>query len=212
MLAGMTSGLRERRKRETRQAISDIATEMFASRGFDQVTIAEIAAAAGVAKMTVTNYFPRKEDLVFDRAEGIIRQLADAIATRAPGESLLAAVRRDYADAVARGDVSLGLSSPAFARMIQDAPALASRALEMLNQREQALGDAIAAETGTDSPQQRVAAALLASVHRVLSAEATRRSLAGQPREEILAVLAAEAAAAFDLLEPSLGRYLIRPA
>jgi AcrR family transcriptional regulator len=208
----MTSGLRERRKRETRQAISDIATEMFASRGFDQVTIAEIAATAGVAKMTVTNYFPRKEDLVFDRAEGIVRQLADAIATRAPGESLLAAVRRDYADAVARGDVSLGLSSPAFARMIQDAPALASRALEMLNQREQALGDAIAAETGTDGPQQRVAAALLASVHRVLSAEATRRSLAGQPREEILAVLAAEATAAFDLLEPSLGRYLIRPA
>jgi AcrR family transcriptional regulator len=208
----MTPGLRERRKQETRQAISDIATGMFASRGFDQVTIAEIAAAAGVAKMTVTNYFPRKEDLVFDRAEGIIRQLADAIATRAPGESLLAAVRRDYTAAVARGDVGLGLSSPAFARMIQDAPALASRALEMLNQREQALGDAIAAETGTDTPQQRVAAALLASVHRVLSAEATRRSLAGQPREEILAMLAAEAAAAFDLLEPSLGRYLIRPA
>jgi len=212
MLAGMASGLRERRKQETRQAISDIATGMFASRGFDQVTIAEIAAAAGVAKMTVTNYFPRKEDLVFDRAEGIIRQLADVIAARAPGESLLAAVRRDYAGAVARGDVSLGLSSPAFARMIRDAPALASRALEMLNQREQALGDAIAAETGTDGPQQRVAAALLASVHRVLSAEAARRSLAGQPREEILAVLAAEATAAFDLLEPSLGRYLIRAA
>ena len=70
---------------------------------------------------------------MFDRAEGIIRHLADAIATRAPGESLLAAVRRDYADAVGRGDVTLGLSSPAFARMIRDAPALASRALEMLN-------------------------------------------------------------------------------
>jgi AcrR family transcriptional regulator len=209
-MAHMTSGLRERHKRETRQAISDIATGMFASRGFDQVTIAEIAAAAGVAKMTVTNYFPRKEDLVFDRAEGIIRHLADVIATRAPGESLLAAVRRDYASAVARGDVTLGLSSPAFARMIQDAPALASRALEMLNQREQALGDAIAAETGTDSPQQRVVAALLVSVPRVLSAEAFRRSLAGQPRQEILAALAAAATAAFDLLEPSLGSYLVR--
>jgi AcrR family transcriptional regulator len=211
MLAGMTSGLRERRKRETRQAISDIATGMFASRGYDQVTIAEIAAAAGVAKMTVTNYFPRKEDLVFDRAEGIIRHLADVIAGRAPGESLLAAVRRDYADAVASGDVSLGLSSPAFAGMIQDAPALTSRGLEMLNQREQALGDAIAAETGTDTAQQRVVAALLAAVHRVLYAEASRRSLAGQPREEIQAVLAAAAAAAFDLLEPSLSGYLIRP-
>jgi AcrR family transcriptional regulator len=212
MMAGMTSGLRERRKRETRQAISDIATGMFAARGYDQVTIAEIAAAAGVAKMTVTNYFPRKEDLVFDQAEGLIRQLAEVIATRAPGESLLAAVRRDYADAVARGDVSLGLSSPAFARMIQDAPALASRALEMLDQREQALGDAIAAETGTDSPQQRVVAALLASVPRVLSAEAFRRSLAGQPRDEIRAVLAEQAKAGFDLLEPALGDYLIRPA
>jgi len=212
MMAGMTSGLRERRKRETRQAISDIATGMFAARGYDQVTIAEIAAAAGVAKMTVTNYFPRKEDLVFDQAEGLIRQLAGVIATRAPGESLLAAVRRDYACAVARGDVSLGLSSPAFARMIQDSPALASRALEMLNQREQALGDAIAAETGTDNPQQRVVAALLASVPRVLSAEAFRRSLAGQPRDEIRAVLAEQAAAGFDLLEPALGDYLIRPA
>jgi len=212
MLAVMTSGLRERRKRETRQAISDIATGMFAARGYDQVTIADIAAAAGVAKMTVTNYFPRKEDLVFDQAEGLIRRLAEVIATRAPGESLLAAVRRDYADAVARGDVSLGLSSPAFARMIQDAPALASRALEMLNQREQALGDAIAAETGTDNPQQRVAAAVLASVPRVLSAEAFRRSLAGQPRDEIRAVLAEQAAAGFDLLEPALGDYLVRPA
>ena len=212
MMAVMTSGLRERRKRETRQAISDIATGMFAARGYDQVTIAEIAAAAGVAKMTVTNYFPRKEDLVFDQAEGLIRQLADVIATRAPGESLLAAVRRHYAAAVARGDVSLGLSSPAFARMIQDAPALASRAQEMLNQREQALGDAIAAETGTDNPQQRVVAALLASVPRVLSAEAFRRSLAGQPRDEIRAVLAEQATAAFDLLEPALGDYLIRPA
>ncbi len=212
MMAGMTSGLRERRKRETRQAISDIATGMFAARGYDQVTIAEIAAAAGVAKMTVTNYFPRKEDLVFDQAEGLIRHLAEVIATRAPGESLLAAVRRDYADEVARGDVSLGLSSPAFARMIQDAPALASRALEMLNQREQALGDAITAETGTDNPQQRVVAALLVSVPRVLSAEAFRRSLAGQPRDEIRAVLAEQAAAGFDLLEPALGDYLIRPA
>jgi AcrR family transcriptional regulator len=212
MMAAMTSGLRERRKRETRQTISDIATGMFAARGYDQVTIAEIAAAAGVAKMTVTNYFPRKEDLVFDQAGGLIRHLADVIADRAPGETLLAAVRRDYADAVARGDVSLGLSSPAFARMIQDAPALASRALEMLNQREQALGDAIAAETGTDTPQQRVVAALLVSVPRVLSAEAFRRSLAAQPRDEIRAVLAEQATAAFDLLEPALGDYLIRPA
>ena len=208
----MTSGLRERRKQETRQAISDIATGMFAERGLRRGHHRRDRGAAGVAKMTVTNYFPRKEDLVFDRAERDHPAPGRRHRRPAPGESLLAAVRRDYAAAVASGDVTLGLSSPAFARMITSSPALASRGLEMLNQREQALGDAIAAETGTDTPQQRLAAALLASAHRVLYAEASRRSLAGQSREEIRAVLADAATAAFGLLEPSLGGYLIRAA
>jgi AcrR family transcriptional regulator len=206
----MTPGLRERKKQETRQAISDIATVMFVQRGFDAVTISQVAEAAGVSKMTVTNYFPRKEDLVFDRGEAIIASLASAVASRAPGESLLAAIRRDYDQAVARADVTLGLSSPAFATMIENSPVLSGRGLELLHQREQALGDAIAAETGRDDPQQRVVAAYLASVHRVLYAEGSRRSLAGEPRAEILAVLAAEAKRAFDRLEPSLGDYCIR--
>ena len=206
----MAPGLRERRKQETRQAISDIATQMFVERGFDEVTIAQVADAAGVAKMTVTNYFPRKEDLVFDRAEAVVRHLADVITARAPGESMLAAIRRDYAGAVARADVTLGLSTPAFPQMIRSSPVLLGRGLEMLDQRERALGDAMAAETGTDNPQQRLVAALLASVHRVLSAEASERSLAGQPREEICAMLARAATRAFGLLEPSLGSYGIR--
>ncbi len=207
----MAPGLRERRKQETRQAISNIATQMFVDRGFDEVTIAEVADAAGVAKMTVTNYFPRKEDLVLDRAQAIERHLADVIAARAPGESMLAAIRRDYAEAVARAEVTLGLSSPAFAAMILGSPVLVGRVREMLDRREQLLGDAIAAETGTDGPEQRLVAVLLASVHRVLAAEASRRSLEGQPRGLICAVLADAATRAFDLLEPSLGRYGIRP-
>lgn len=206
----MAPGLRERRKQETRQAISDIATQMFVADGFDEVTIAQVAGAAGVAKMTVTNYFPRKEDLVFDRAAAVERHLADVIAARAPGESMLAAIRRDYAEAVARADPTLGLSSPGFARMILSSPVLVSRAREMLDRRERALGDAIAAETGTDTPEERLVAALLASVHRVLAAEATQRSLAGQPREEICTALADAAIRTFDLLEPSLGSYGIR--
>jgi AcrR family transcriptional regulator len=203
----MATGLRERRKQETRQAISDIATRMFVERGFAEVTIAQVADAAGVAKMTVTNYFPRKEDLVFDRAEAVVRHLADVITARAPGESLLTAIRRDYAEA----DVTIGLSTPGFAQMIISSPVLTSRVLEMLDERERILGDAIAAETGTDTPQQRLVAALLCSVPRVLSAEASRRSLAGQPREEICAMLADASTRAFDLLEPSLGHYGIRP-
>jgi AcrR family transcriptional regulator len=208
----MSTGLRERKKRETRQQISDVATAMFAERGFDAVTISQVAAAAGVAKMTVTNYFPRKEDLVFDRAGAIVAGLAAAIAARAPGESLLTAIRRDYAQAAARADVTLGLSGPEFARMIASSPVLVSRALEMNDQREQALGDAIAAETGADTIQQRIVAAQLAAVPRVLAAEGWRRSLAGAPREEIAADLAAEAQRAFDQLEPALGDYCIRTA
>ena len=207
----MTSGLRERRKQETRQAVSDIATRLFVANGFEEVTISQVADAAGVAKMTVTNYFPRKEDLVFDRAETVIGHLAEVVAARQPGESMLTAIRRDYAAAVARADVTLGLSSPAFARMIAGSPVLATRELEMLLLRERALGDAMAAETGTDGPQQRLAAALLASVHRVLYTEARQRSLAGQPRPEICAVLAEAAAQAFDLLEPALGRATSAP-
>lgn len=207
----MSTGLRERRKQETRQAISDVATEMFIARGFDEVTIAQVADAAGVAKMTVTNYFPRKEDLVFDRAQGIIRSLAVVLEIRAPGESLLAAIRRDYAERIARSDPTLGLTSPAFARMIRNSPVLASRGLEMLYQRQRALADAIAAETGFDDPQQRLVAAMVSSVHDVLYEEGTRRSLAGQPNDEIRVALAAAATSAFDLLEPSLGGCLIRP-
>ncbi len=206
----MTTGLRERRKQEARQAISGIAMAMFAAKGFDEVTISQIAGAAGVSKMTVTNYFPRKEDLVFDRAEVIIRSLADAVAARAPGMSLLAAIRRDYAWRIAAGDVTLGVPTPAFARMVRGSHVLTSRGLEIADLREQALGDAIAAETGVDDAQQRIVAAQLASVHRVLFTEGTRRTLAGQPRGEIFQALAAAARRAFDLLEPSLGGYGVR--
>jgi AcrR family transcriptional regulator len=203
----MATGLRERRKQEARQAISGAAMALFAARGFDEVTISEVADAAGVSKMTVTNYFPRKEDLVFDRAEVIIGSLAAAAAARAPGESLLTAVRRGYAERIAAGDA---VPTVAFARLVLGSHVLTSRAREIADLREQALGDAIAAETGADDPQQRIVAAQLASVHRVLFAEAAGRVLAGEQRDEICQVLAAAARRSFDLLEPSLGGYGIR--
>jgi AcrR family transcriptional regulator len=207
----MTTGLRERRKQEARQAISGAAMDLFAAQGFDQVTIAQVADAAGVSKMTVTNYFPRKEDLVFDRAEVTIRSLADAAAARAPGESLLAGIRRDYAERIAASDVTLGPPTPTFARMIQTSHVLASRSREIADLCEQALGDVIAAETDMDDTQQRIVAAQLASVHRVLFADSVRRILACQPRDEIRQVLEEAASRAFDQLEPSLGGYGVRP-
>ena len=206
----MATGLRERRKQQARHAISGAAMALFTAQGFDKVTISQVADAAGVSKMTVTNYFPRKEDLVFDRAEVTIASLADAVRKRAPSESLLTAIRRDYAERIAAGDVTLGPPTAAFARLVHGSHVLTSRAREIEDMREQALGDAIAAETGGDNIQQRIVAAQLASVHRVLFAEAVRRILSGQPRDEIRQALAAAARQAFDLLQPSLGSYDIR--
>ncbi|HEX4834241.1 MAG TPA: TetR family transcriptional regulator [Trebonia sp.] len=203
----MATGLRERRKQEARRAISGAAMALFAARGFDAVTITQVAEAAGVSKMTVTNYFPRKEDLVFDRAEATIASLGEAVTSRPPGMSFLAAIRRDYAERIGAADVTLGPPSVELARLVHGSHVLASRAREIEEQREQALTDAIAAEAGDDGPLPRIVAAQLASVQRVLLAEATSRVLAGQDAAEIRAALAEAARQAFDLLEPSLGSY-----
>jgi AcrR family transcriptional regulator len=198
----MAMGLRERRKLETRQALSRVAMRLFERDGFDRVTISQVAEAAGVAKMTVTNYFPRKDDLVFDRADVIVHGLAAAVSARSRGESVLAAIRRDFADRITAGDA---VPTSAFARMVENSHVLTARVREIADQRERALGDAIAAETGRDDPEQRVLAAQLASVHRVLFAEAFRRVLAGQPRDEVGRLLTAAAEQAFDRLESFLG-------
>src|ERR1700761_9250537 len=89
-------GLRERKKEQTRAVIARTAIQMFLERGFDHVSIAEIAAAAGVSKMTVTNYFPTKEDLVISAQVSLIPDLAGAVRGRAPGESAVAALHRFY--------------------------------------------------------------------------------------------------------------------
>src|SRR5579862_5532518 len=92
-LAAPTEGLRYRKKRETRQRISDIATALFIERGFDEVTVADIAEVAGVSKVTVFNYFPRKEQLFFDRGDEAMALLRGALRSRRPGESIPDAVR-----------------------------------------------------------------------------------------------------------------------
>jgi AcrR family transcriptional regulator len=85
---------RETKKRETRQRISDIATKLFLSRGFDAVTLDEIAARAKVSKMTVFNYFPRKEDLMLDRQDDLKLVLfRDAVRAAPKERSPIAALR-----------------------------------------------------------------------------------------------------------------------
>ena len=86
--------LREDKKRETRQRISDTATALFFARGFDEVTIDEIATASNVSKMTVFNYFTRKEEFLLDREEDLrLRPLRLALRTRAEGQTPIDALR-----------------------------------------------------------------------------------------------------------------------
>ena len=87
-------GLRERKKQQTRQLILDAATRLFVERGFDGVTVTEIARAAELSEMTVFNYFPTKEDLVFGRMEFFEEQLVAAVQQRPPDESAVAAFGR----------------------------------------------------------------------------------------------------------------------
>ena len=86
--------LRESKKRETRQRISDVATELFFARGFDAVTVEEVAAAANVSKMTVFNYFARKEDLLLDREGEVTLLLHGSLRDRPRGQSPVHALRR----------------------------------------------------------------------------------------------------------------------
>jgi AcrR family transcriptional regulator len=95
-------GLRERKKRQVRQRISDVATAMFLADGFDNVTVAEIAAAADVSQQTVFNYFPTKESMFFDRAEPTTNAVADAVRQRGSA-SLVDAVVQSMSDEIRPG-------------------------------------------------------------------------------------------------------------
>ncbi|NUW40834.1 TetR/AcrR family transcriptional regulator [Nonomuraea rhodomycinica] len=207
--AAPATGLRETKKQETRQLISDHATRLFIAQGFEQTTIAEIATAARVAKKTVTNYFARKEDLTLDHQEEFAASLARTVATRHPGESALAALRRAFADAVAAQDPVAGFSGQEFARMIADSPTLTVCLRGLHDQREHHLAGALAEATGAqpgDITVQTVAG-LLGGVHRVLFQRIQTLTIAGHPNHQIADIIAAEATQAFDLLEPALSDY-----
>src|SRR3954462_11582533 len=96
----MAEGLRERKKRQTRQYISDVATGLFLERGFDAVTVAEIADAADVSVNTVYNYFPAKEGLFLAPSKGVGDRTSRWVRGRGPGESAAVAVLRDLREEI----------------------------------------------------------------------------------------------------------------
>ncbi|MEU0489911.1 TetR/AcrR family transcriptional regulator [Nocardiopsis sp. NPDC006139] len=207
-------GLRALKKLQTRENISNKATGLFLERGFDNVTIAEVAAAAQVSKMTVTNYFPRKEDLALDLRDAFVGGPVEAVRERGPGESALAALRRAHLAAVRAHDPVIGFSGPVFARMITGSPALVARLREFHDEREKALAGLLAEETGADADDIRpkAAAVQLIGVLRLLFEEILALTLDGRDNDEIARIAEGHAETAFGALEPSLAGYAARSA
>ncbi|WP_433591989.1 TetR family transcriptional regulator [Nocardia sp. CA-145437] len=194
--------LREEKKRATRTALADAAMALFVEKGFDRVTVAEVARAANVSVNTAFNYFPTKEDLFFDRQDEVVNRLAAAVRDREPGESAAAAVRRSFLDRVRRDDPTLGLAPAAttFWQLIDDSPALQARLRRLGEQTENALAEALAEATGAeaDDPVPRLVAAALAGLDRALHAEIRRAILAGAAPETVRAMAIRAATDGFD--------------
>ncbi|WP_327586945.1 TetR/AcrR family transcriptional regulator [Nonomuraea sp. NBC_00507] len=190
--------------------ISDVATRLFVERGYDDVTIADVAAAAGVAKMTVTNHFPLKEDLVLDLHEDLVNRLARAVSARATGESALDAVRHDYAERIRRRDPAIPDEDADWQRLVLNTPVLQARLHQLYGYAEARLAAVLIEETGDSGIAPRLVAAALADVERLLFDEGQRRILGGEDSAQIFAALAQAARQAFDLLEPAIGNYARR--
>ncbi|MGY5129167.1 TetR/AcrR family transcriptional regulator [Streptomyces nigrescens] len=179
-------GRRERKKAATRQALADAALQLFLERGYDQVSIKDIAEAADVSTTTLFKHFPGKEALVFDADSDHEAALVAAVRERPDGRSLPAALR----DHILRSHIET-LADPAFARfreLITSTPALRDYGHRMWMRHETALAQAIAADVG--APEDDPACAALA--HFALEAPALARGQ-DDPRAAV--------DAAFNLLE-----------
>jgi AcrR family transcriptional regulator len=169
-------GRRERKKRQTRQAISDVATGLFLERGFDAVTVADVAKAADVAVQTVFNHFPTKEDLFFDET-GWWTGPAEAIRRAAPGDDVVEALKLHYLHEIherLRAGYLVGWAS--FSRTIEESPALLARRRKNAEEMEELIVAALHDRDEHLSPLLvHLIAAQYAAAQKVLEAELVRQ-------------------------------------
>jgi AcrR family transcriptional regulator len=199
----MAGGLRERKKLETRTVIADAAMKLFSTRGFDAVTVADVAEAAGVSEKTVFNYFPAKEDLFFDEAEQREQALVAALRSRAPGESMLAALHRSAATHCGR---LCSEHFAHFARLIEESPALQRRERQMFARFARVLEATLLDEGQVTQAEAAVAANAVIGAHAWMFQTARRRALAGEHGPAAEKRLRSELEKGFSVLE-SLGSF-----
>ncbi|MDT7630813.1 MAG: hypothetical protein QOI50_2743 [Pseudonocardiales bacterium] len=188
---GARLGLRERKKLMTRGAILDAAHSMFAERGFDHVTVAEIADAVNISPKTVFVYFSAKEDLVFDGEAEMRDRIVARIRGRAPGETPLDAMGGLLRELLASYDPPAVTGLDRLRRTVGDSAVLKARLRLMWEHFEEAVAAVLAEEVGEDphAPRPRVAAAQLVLVFRLMASEAVAEYVLAQPGPEQAAAL-----------------------
>jgi AcrR family transcriptional regulator len=176
---------RTRKRLQTRQTISDVATRLFFERGFDRVTIDEIAEAADVGRMTVFNHFPRKEDMFFDREQEIRGLASEAIQIRTAGTSPIQALGALAHRLIEQPDPSFPLfpGTYLFVETALASESLKARARQMRDDFVRALADMLAdaVDRPRDDPNAHLAAALIAAVWSVAFTQA--HELFGRTRD-----------------------------
>ncbi|MEU6594383.1 TetR/AcrR family transcriptional regulator [Streptomyces sp. NPDC046881] len=212
----MAEGLRERKKRQTRQYISDVATGLFLERGFEAVTVAEIAAAADVSVNTVYNYFPAKEDLFFDRSAGTVDRLARWVRGRDAGESAARAVLRELRGEVEAVSPRVGLMEgyDRFMRVIHEAPPLRSRLWSLQQEIHDTLEAALREETGAPAgdPLPDLMAGQICWIHQSVFVTIGREMLAGRKPVEVSREVLVLLDDIEDLLSETVLNYAVRAA
>ncbi|XUL91134.1 TetR/AcrR family transcriptional regulator [Streptomyces galilaeus] len=211
----MSEGLRERKKRQTRQYISDVATGLFLERGFDAVTVAEVADAADVSVNTVYNYFSTKEDLLLDRADDMRGRLARWVRARDVGESAAAAVLRELRAELEAVSPRVGLM-PGFDRfmaVVEAAPTLRLRLLatryEIRDQLETTLREETGAPAGDPAPN--LMAGQLTWLHETLTDFVRSGMAAARPPAEVSREALGLLDDMEDLLSEKVLNYAVRP-
>jgi AcrR family transcriptional regulator len=205
----MATGLRERKKQQTRELLAETARRLFTERGFERVSVVEIAREANVSEKTVFNYFPTKEDLVYWRLESFEEELLATVRDRPPGESVLAAFGRFVSaprGMLATHDEETRERLAALSRMIASSPALLAREQQIFAGYTDSLAALIADETGSGGVEPWVVANALMGVHRSLVDFARRRIVAGESAGLADAV-EAEADRAVERLREGLAGY-----
>jgi AcrR family transcriptional regulator len=198
-------GLRERKAARTREEISRAAIRLFCERGFDSVTMSEVAEAAEVGRATLFAYFPSKETLVLDRVRD--HDPCRVFGGRAAGVSLAEALRAHYREMAAEFGPREAGGTKRIMELILSTPALAAGLHRMFDRQREELAALLAAEDTSDTSgfTAQVVAAQTIGVVLAIKARIYERLVAGESAGAASARLADEIDMAFGLLEAGIG-------